>query len=151
MELNFINATNQKKWNHYRKELVLMLKQTIDYFSLNENSRVSCVLVDDEAMINYNHTFRQLNQTTDVLTFVEDDEANYLGDIIINVDALVHQAQTYQHTLKREMCFLFVHGLLHTLGFDHQSESDEKIMFTHQKEILKHVPKRSYRKLNPQV
>ena len=46
------------------------------------------------------------------------------------------QAEEYGHSLYREMCFLFTHGLLHLLGFDHMNEEDEKVMFSRQKEIL---------------
>ena len=59
-----------------------------------------------------------------------------LGDIFISVDKAKQQAQEYQHSLKREMCFLFVHGLLHLLGYDHMNEEDEKVMFQKQDEIL---------------
>ena len=59
-----------------------------------------------------------------------------LGDIFISHHHACIQAEEYQHTLKREMCFLFTHGLLHLLGYDHMNEEDEKEMFTLQKEIL---------------
>ena len=59
-----------------------------------------------------------------------------LGDIFISYHHACIQAEEYQHTLKREMCFLFTHGLLHLLGYDHMNEEDEKEMFTLQKEIL---------------
>ena len=46
------------------------------------------------------------------------------------------QAKEYEHSLKREMVFLFVHGMLHLLGFDHMNEEDEKKMFELQNKIL---------------
>ncbi|NLA79073.1 MAG: rRNA maturation RNase YbeY [Erysipelothrix sp.] len=149
MKLNFVNRTAYPKWNHYRNDLKQMLANTIRYFSLSDELAVSCVLVDDAQMVDYNATFRQRNQTTDVLTFVDDEDSHYLGDVIINVDALVRQAQAYNHTLKRELSFLFVHGLLHALGYHHETQADEAAMLAHQKEILKDVSKRSYRKLSP--
>ena len=62
-----------------------------------------------------------------------------LGDIFISVDHAKSQAEEYGHSLRREMCFLFTHGLLHLLGYDHMKEEDEKVMFTLQKEILKEL------------
>ena len=59
-----------------------------------------------------------------------------LGDIFISYDHAVSQAEEYGHSLKREMCFLFTHGLLHLLGYDHMQEDEEKEMFALQKEIL---------------
>ena len=59
-----------------------------------------------------------------------------LGDIFISIDHAKMQAEEYGHSLKREMCFLFTHGLLHLLGFDHMEAEDEKEMIAMQKTIL---------------
>ena len=59
-----------------------------------------------------------------------------LGDIYISIDKAKEQANEYGHSLNRELSFLFVHGLLHLLGYDHMNEEDEKIMFKLQDEIL---------------
>ena len=59
-----------------------------------------------------------------------------LGDIVISIPKVEEQAEEYGHSFYREMCFLFTHGLLHLLGFDHMNEEDEKVMFSRQKEIL---------------
>ena len=48
----------------------------------------------------------------------------------------IRQAEEYKHSLKREMTFLFTHGLLHLLGYDHMKEEDEKVMFKLQDEIM---------------
>ena len=59
-----------------------------------------------------------------------------LGDIFISVDHAKMQAEEYGHSLKREMCFLFTHGLLHLLGYDHIEKDDEEKMLRIQKSIL---------------
>ena len=59
-----------------------------------------------------------------------------IGDIIISYDKAQTQAEEYGHTLNREMCFLFTHGVLHLLGYDHINKSDEEEMFGLQKKIL---------------
>lgn len=59
-----------------------------------------------------------------------------LGDIIISVPTAISQAQEYGHSLERELCFLFVHGFLHLIGYDHENDEDEKEMFTKQEMIL---------------
>ena len=61
-----------------------------------------------------------------------------LGDIVISLDTAKNQAQERDIGLEREIAFLFIHGLLHLLGYDHEtSAEDEKEMFTLQEEILK--------------
>ena len=59
-----------------------------------------------------------------------------LGDIYISIDKTKEQAQEYGHSFFRELSFLTVHGMLHLLGYDHQNEQAEKIMFSLQDEIL---------------
>lgn len=86
----------------------------------------------------------RLIRSTDVISFaLEDNDQFYvpgmprsLGDIFISYDHALAQAQEYGHSIEREMCFLFTHGLLHLLGYDHMNEEDEKEMFALQKAIL---------------
>ena len=59
-----------------------------------------------------------------------------LGTIIICGPVAERQAQEYNHSLKREMKFLFVHGLLHLLGYDHMNKEDEIEMFALQDKII---------------
>ena len=59
-----------------------------------------------------------------------------LGDIYICVEKMKEQAELYNHSVLREMCFLTTHGLLHLLGYDHMEEDDEKVMFSLQEELL---------------
>jgi probable rRNA maturation factor len=70
----------------------------------------------------------------------EEDGAVYpepLGDIVISVQRAVAQAEEYGHSVEREIGFLFVHGFLHLLGYDHGNEAEENIMFNKQEEVLK--------------
>ena len=62
-----------------------------------------------------------------------------LGDIFICCDVAKKQAKAYNHSLKREYAFLFLHGLLHLFGYDHMNEEDEKEMFRLQDEILNNL------------
>lgn len=62
--------------------------------------------------------------------------AEPLGDIVISIPKALAQAEEYGHSAEREIGFLFVHGFLHLIGYDHMTEEDEKIMFGKQEEIL---------------
>jgi len=59
-----------------------------------------------------------------------------LGDIIISCDRAEEQAKEYGHSLERELAFLFLHGLLHLLGYDHINEDEANIMNGYQEHIL---------------
>ncbi len=103
----------------------------------------SISFIGDEEMHEMNFKYRNVDRTTDVLSFalndVEDEfdcSVNLLGDIFISIPKMKSQAVEYKHSEKRELSFLCVHGLLHLLGYDHMSPEDEKIMFGLQKEVL---------------
>ena len=108
-----------------------------------ENSTFSVILTDDEEVHYLNKTYRNIDRTTDVLSFALNDNGafpgpvNVLGDIFISIPKMKEQAIEYSHSEKRELSFLGVHGLLHLLGYDHTlGEKEEKEMFDLQKEIL---------------
>ncbi|MCR6096781.1 rRNA maturation RNase YbeY [Salipaludibacillus agaradhaerens] len=113
--------------------------------NLKEESEVSVTFVTDEHIHQLNREYRDKDQPTDVLSFAlnEGDEdisespaTNLLGDVIISVPRAKVQAEEYGHDMKRELCFLAVHGFLHLIGYDHETEKDEKVMFTKQEDIL---------------
>lgn len=121
------------------------LDEVIDYTikKLNiDNSCFSIVFIDDDEMKKMNSTYRGIDRTTDVLSFALNDNKrvdtpiNVLGDIFISIPKMKSQAREYNHSEKRELSFLTVHGLLHLLGYDHMNIDDEKKMFGLQNEIL---------------
>ena len=97
-----------------------------------EVNEISIAFIDDEAMKNLNRQFRHKNKTTDVLTFPADDsyvEGNRrgrpLGDIVISVDQARRQAVDEKHSLATEVRYLILHGILHALGHDHETDDGE--------------------------
>ena len=91
------------------------------------------VLVGDERMRSLNHRFRGFDRATDVLSFPSDDrdapagdeDGGYLGDIVISVETAHRQARRRGSTLPRELRVLALHGLLHLLGYDHETDDGE--------------------------
>ncbi len=122
-----------------------------------EEGEVTLSLITDEEMRQLNQTYRGIDKTTDVLSFAmretvgdeleiffnEDDEENgsildeLLGDVVISVPRAVQQSKEYGHSLEREIGFLFIHGFLHLIGYDHQDETSEKVMIAKQEQILR--------------
>jgi probable rRNA maturation factor len=97
-----------------------------------EITEVSIAFVDDDAMTDLNKKFRRKTRTTDVLTFPADDSYNEpsatgrpLGDIVISVDQARRQAADEKHSLATEVRYLVLHGLLHSLGYDHETDAGE--------------------------
>ncbi len=108
-----------------------------------ENSTFTLILTDDEEVHYLNKTYRNIDRTTDVLSFALNDTGklpgpiNVLGDIYISIPKMIEQSKEYGHSEKRELSFLALHGLLHLLGYDHTlGDKEEKEMFDLQKEIL---------------
>lgn len=98
----------------------------------DEITDVSIAFVDDEAMKNLNRQFRHKNRTTDVLTFPADEtygdphrRGRPLGDIVISVDQARRQAADERHSLSTEVRYLILHGILHALGHDHETDQGE--------------------------
>ena len=98
----------------------------------HEISDVSIAFVDDETMKGLNRKFRRKNKTTDVLTFRADDSygdpaksGRPLGDIVISLDQARRQASDEKHSLATEVRYLILHGLLHALGYDHETDRGE--------------------------
>jgi probable rRNA maturation factor len=97
-----------------------------------EISEVTIAFVDDDAMIGLNRKFRKKAKTTDVLTFRVDDSYNDpsqtgrpLGDIVISVDQARRQASEERHSTATEVRYLILHGVLHALGYDHETDNGE--------------------------
>lgn len=88
-----------------------------------EPEELSIAFVDDESMRELNRKFRRKNKTTDVLTFPGD--APLLGEIVISVDQARRQAADEKHSLATEVRYLILHGILHAMGFDHETDNGE--------------------------
>jgi probable rRNA maturation factor len=149
MELNVVNHSRRKGYVNYRELFQMIADKAQQVLSLPEDSVVSVIFVTDKRMHQINRDYRGVDRTTDVISFALADnqqENDYvpseLGDIFINVDAADRQAEDYGHSVKREIGFLFTHGLLHLCGFDHQNPQQEQEMIAYQKRILDEIVSR---------
>lgn len=139
IQLLINNNSNLNIDEHFFYTLSLVTLDKISYPL--EAAEISLKLTDDEEMRKLNKKHRSLDKTTDVLSFPMNEtkniEENILGDIVISVDTLRKQAKKYDMTINDELAFLYVHGLLHLLGYDHEiSQTEENNMFKLQNEIL---------------
>ena len=111
-----------------------------------EPAEVNVTFVDDDEIKMLNTEFRNIEKSTDVLSFplgengIYDENpengAKMLGDIVISVDHAVKQAETYGHSLQREVAFLTVHSMLHLLGYDHVNGGLEEMKMCEKQELV---------------
>ena len=107
-----------------------------------ENIEFNIIFIDNPRIHEINLTYRGVDRPTDVISFALEDNktidlgVRLLGDIYISIDKAKEQATSFGHSLRREISFLAVHGLLHLLGYDHMTEEEEKVMFAKQEELL---------------
>ena len=108
-----------------------------------DNVEFNVIIINNEAIRNINKEYRNIDRETDVISFaledlkdVEYEGKRLLGDIYISIEKAREQAESYGHSLLRELAFLTTHGFLHLLGYDHMNEEDEKVMFKKQEELL---------------
>lgn len=116
----------------------------LTFENFEEPAEISVTFVDDEKIHELNKMHRDVDKSTDVLSFPLGENGEYdrnldtgaclLGDIVISVETAVRQADTYGHTLQRELGFLTVHSMLHLLGYDHVNGGIEAVRMREKEE-----------------
>lgn len=90
------------------------------------NQEIEFILTHNDEMQEINLTTRGIDKPTDVLSFPYETMPNTpLGSIVISYDFVKEKAKLYQHTQEEELTLLFIHGLLHLLGYDHEVDMGE--------------------------
>ena len=148
MEIELDFSTYLNEYEKYEDVYLKLIETTFNHLGLNFVPNISVSLINNEEIHQINKEYRQVDSPTDVISFayldsVEDKEEYIrsqsfviLGEIYISIPRAIEQAENFNHSLHREMCFLFVHGLLHLLGYDHIEKNDETIMFSLQEKLL---------------
>lgn len=142
---------------NYEDILKKVMEKTLETENCPYEASVNLLLTDDEQIMIINSEQRALDKSTDVLSFpvhefmvpaafdelenepwcFEPDSGELLlGDIVISLEHLKAQAESYGHSQVRELAFLIAHSMLHLIGYDHMTEDEEKVMFSKQESIL---------------
>lgn len=136
------------KYQNYRAIFRRIFEKTMQELGYNSGDYLLEVSIVDESTIqSVNKDYRGKDRVTDVISFAFNDEVpgelpiknaplTHLGAILICAPRALSQADEYGHSPRREFKFLFVHGLLHLLGYDHETKEDEQIMFSLQDKII---------------
>ena len=115
-----ITLENRVKFKINKEEL----EKIAIYLSKRE---IELIICNNKDIKEYNYLYRNKNNITDVLSFPikEDFSHSLLGTIIISVDFIIKNSKRYSHSLNDELTLLFIHGLLHLLGYDHEIDNGE--------------------------
>jgi probable rRNA maturation factor len=109
-----------------------------------EEHELSVLLTDDAFIQTLNETHRGKDRPTDVLAFAQNEgegmpspvDHGLLGDVVISLDTAERQAKGRKHSLMDEVCFLLAHGILHLVGYDHQTDEEEAVMNAKTSELV---------------
>ena len=114
---------------------------------------IGVTIVSDDEILELNREYREKDSVTDVLSFPqfeelegieealrdENESSLLLGDVVICYDQAMRQAEEYGTGTTRELLYLFVHSVMHLMGYDHENEEDKKIMRTHEEAVLEGI------------
>lgn len=150
MNITIVNKTQEKisqKRLHYALEMILSFlksKKIRNKKWLLQKKEIVFIFLGKNEMQKINFKYRKKNKPTDVLSFQSGDKLT-LGELVFCFSVLKKQAKEQGHSIHQELQYMMIHGLLHSLGYDHEvSKSEEKIMFRIQNlcfEQVCHLPK----------
>lgn len=109
-----------------------------------DRSEISVTFVGGEEINELNNQYRNVDKVTDVLSFPQFDDLNeipeegsiILGDVVICKERAEEQAEEYGHSFEREIIYLFVHSILHLVGYDHMEEDEKAEMRLQEEKIM---------------
>ncbi|HOB11747.1 MAG TPA: rRNA maturation RNase YbeY [Syntrophomonadaceae bacterium] len=149
METLIINQQNKVNYTRELQQIIKKVANTVARtVKLAKNTEASILIVDNSYIQELNFIYRGQNTPTDVLSFAMNElgeeepdfdfsgEVNVLGDIVISLEKAQEQCQEYGHSLERELGYLVVHGMLHLLGYDHETEAERKLMRELEEKIM---------------
>lgn len=135
--------------NNYESKIKSITDIIFKKFNIKINYIVEVNIISNKKIREINNKYRKINKITDVLSFsflekkIKIQKNNkivqILGEIDISINKVKQQAKKQKHSIFYEFCYLYVHGLLHLLGFNHIKTDEANLMFREQKQILKKI------------
>ncbi len=163
MTINIENESGEEFDFDCEKLLKKVVLKALEREKCPYECEVNIIFTDDDGIRDLNRDYRNLDVPTDVLSFsmaeykapadfseLEDDGVKMdcfnpdtnelvLGDIVISVERAMEQAAEYGHSLKREICFLTAHSILHLIGYDHMDDEGRIDMEERQEAVLEEL------------
>ncbi|HEX9667106.1 MAG TPA: rRNA maturation RNase YbeY [Thermodesulfobacteriota bacterium] len=134
--LDRVNRLRSEQKKNLKRKAIFILK-TLD---VSRNKELCVAFVDDEEMRKLNADYRNINRTTDVLSFPQDGpDDSMLGDVIISIDTAIRRSKLQKLNIEDEIHKLMIHGILHLLGYDHKKKNEARVMRKKELEILSSI------------
>ena len=132
---------------HIDKELEQLIKnvilECINIEGIDSDVEVSLSFVDNKEIKELNKTYRNIDESTDVLSFPMEQDIlvpmPLLGDIIISVEKAKEQSLEFGHSLTREISYLVAHSMYHLMGYDHMEQDEKSEMRIKEKLVMKNL------------
>lgn len=133
--MNTLSIKNRTKYKFFfEKDFNKILNYFVKIMNLKNNINVDILITNNKGIKKISNIYRNINKATDVLSFpfkfnslfLDKLKFNHLGEIVLSYEKIESQAKKFNHSVKREFCYLFAHGLVHLLGKDHKTKSEEK-------------------------
>ncbi len=131
--------------NNFHEKLNKILNEIdeqIGYVYSNSKTLISISFSGDKKIMELNSFFRKKNSSTNVLSFPSNNKFNntlFLGDIIFSIETILKEAKSYNITVENHLIHLFVHAILHLLGYEHETEEQAKKMENLEIKILSNL------------
>ena len=135
MNFYLINNTQWPVSEEFLSQLLTRIQSELPQHATELGRELGVVVADTAQMTDLNEKFRQKQGPTDVLSFEGNGE--FLGDVVICHDVMVRQAGEHELHEAEEFAYLLLHGVLHLLGYDHETSEDDALkMFAIQDKIF---------------
>ena len=132
-----------KSFEKKLKKTLLQIFQSSKAVLLKNNILISILFSGDKKVAELNKFYRNTNRSTNVLSFpstqINTKSKIFLGDIIFSSQTIIEEAKSDKKNLEDHLMHLFIHGVLHLLGYDHETEDDATIMESLEIKILKNI------------
>ena len=147
----FINSQRKVKLDKkIRNKIQSAFDTALEVESIVEPAEISVTFVSDKRIKEINCEFRNIDKSTDVLSFPMGEKGEYdknpetdnlmLGDVVISLEHAICQAEEFGHSVDREIVYLAVHSIFHLLGYDHvNNEAEAKVMRAKEETVMKKI------------
>ncbi|GJM15111.1 MAG: endoribonuclease YbeY [Thermodesulfobacteriota bacterium] len=136
MNIDILDETGELE-TKYKRTLKKIARLVLKELQLPKDSELCISFIDDIKMRELNQAYRQIDRTTDVLSFPQSEgpDDTLLGDIIISIDTARRHSTSYGVTFHEEIKKLIIHGTLHLIGHDHKKKKETQIMREKEEEL----------------